>query len=119
MVSWSARSRATSLFALLALIPAGAARADEPTQVVVTRTVKGRVIDTSTQEGLPAATIQVQGGPSGARTLAAELDGTYVLALEPGTYMIVFSTPQYIEQRRTVVVTADRDVTLDLGLDPV
>lgn len=119
-MSWSSRSRA-SLFALLALIPAGAALADEPAQVAAPAagTVRGTVIDTSTKEGLPAATIQVQGGPSGDRTIAAELDGTYVLSLEPGTYTIVVSTPQYLEQRRTVVVAADRELTLDLGLDPV
>ena len=92
---------------------AAAAPASEP--VVATGIVTGRLVDGGTQEGLPAAAIQVVGGPS----LAAELDGTYALRLAPGTYTIVFSTPEYVAQRRTVTVAADQALALDVTLAPV
>src|ERR1041384_2044420 len=77
-------------------------------------TVKGQLIDGSTKEPLPAATIQVVGGPSA----IAELDGTYALRLPPGSYAIVFSTPEYVEQRRTITVAADQAVVIDAELAP-
>lgn len=95
--------------------PAGepAPAAQPPTSGPV-GTVTGRLVDGDTQEGLPAAAIQVLGGPPA----VAELDGTYALALPPGTYTIVFSTPEYVEQRRTVAVTASQTVALDVVLAP-
>jgi hypothetical protein len=76
--------------------------------------VTGRLIDGSTKEGLPAATIQVLGGP----TVIAEIDGTFAVTLVPGTYTLVFSTPEYVEQRRTVTVAATQSISLDLSLAP-
>lgn len=83
--------------------------------VAPTGTVKGRLVDSTTGEGLPAATIQVVGGPAA----VAEIDGTFTLAVAPGSYTLVFSTPEYVEQRRTVAVTASGTVSLDLALAPV
>lgn len=84
-------------------------------------TVRGRVLDASTQEGLPAATIRVlDGSNAGAgASLAAELDGTYTLNLAPGTYTIEFSTPEYVDQKRTVTVAEGQSATLELSLAPV
>lgn len=81
-------------------------------------TIKGTVIDNNTKVGLPAATIQLQ-GPAGAQTIATELDGSFTLTLAPGTYEIVFSTAEYIEIKRTVTVTANQKLELDINLDPV
>jgi hypothetical protein len=92
--------------------PTGEAAPVDPAQIA---TVRGRLLDASTQEGLPAAAIRVLGGQS----LATELDGTYALSLAPGTYTLVFSTPEYVEQRRTVTVAAAQTVALELALAPV
>jgi outer membrane receptor protein involved in Fe transport len=81
-------------------------------------TVKGRITDKATKEGLPAATLVIKGG-KGDQTIATELDGTFTLDLEPGTYTIQLSTPEYVEQSRTVVVTADQVFALDVPLDLV
>jgi hypothetical protein len=103
-------SRTSSLLALIVASVAGAARAE---------TITGSVIDNNTKEGLPAATIQVRGGPTGDQTIATELDGTYTLQLAPGTYAITFATPDYLEQTRTVTITASQQLELSLNLDPV
>jgi outer membrane receptor protein involved in Fe transport len=81
--------------------------------------VTGRILDASTQEGLPAASVRVLGGSQGEPSLATELDGTYMLALAAGTYTIVVSTPEYLEQRRIVTVGEAQTVALDVMLAPV
>src|SRR5688572_7583328 len=102
--------------ALIVALPLGYARADEPTppteapqtdappappaEAPPTETpaaeaapapisVKGIVTDPRTNEGLPAAYIKIQGAE--AQTVATELDGTFQLALLPGTYTLTFS----------------------------
>ncbi len=90
----------------------------EPAPAQPPGTVKGSIIDSTTKLGLPAATIQIQ-GPAGDQTLATELDGTFTLTLAPGTYTITFSTPDYVDQQRTVTVGSEQQVGLDLDLDPV
>jgi len=80
-----------------------------------TGTVTGRLVDGSTHEGLPAATIQVVGGPS----IVTELDGTYTLTLAPGTYVLVLSTPEYVEQRHNIAIREAQAVVLDAALAPV
>ncbi len=82
-------------------------------------TLRGSVIDNNTKAGLPAAVIQVQGVVGGDLTLATELDGTYTLELPPGTYSVIFSTPEYVEQARTITVTSSQRLDLNLNLDPV
>ncbi|HET9623695.1 MAG TPA: TonB-dependent receptor [Kofleriaceae bacterium] len=114
-----------SLALALPLLVAHTARADEPladpepvSQPPATAAIRGRVIDGATGEGMPAASIQVVGGAQ----ITAELDGTYTLALPAGTYTIVISTPDYIEQRRTMTVTdpiTDPLIALDVTLAPV
>ncbi|MGN6103840.1 MAG: TonB-dependent receptor domain-containing protein [Kofleriaceae bacterium] len=99
--------------------PADPAPADpaQATQAGPVATIKGSVIDNNTKEGLPAATIEVK-GPEGGRMIATELDGTYVLSLPPGTYTLTFSTPEYVEQTRTITVVASQQLELSLNLDP-
>lgn len=83
-----------------------------------TVTVKGSVIDNNSKVGLPAATIQIK-GPAGDQTIATELDGTFTFTLAPGTYEVVFSTAEYLEQKRSITVVANQKLELDINLDPV
>lgn len=77
-----------------------------------TGTVVGKVLDQSTNEGLPAVSIQIKGGPDGDQMIASELDGTYRLTLAAGTYRLIFSTPDHIEQEKTVEVTDGAEVAM-------
>ena len=89
-----------------------------PVAPVATGVIRGKVTDALSEEGLPAATIQIEGA-GGAQTLATELDGTYTLRLAPGAYQITFHTPEFVEVTNTVVVTAGQTVELAIVLDPV
>ncbi|MBS1121002.1 MAG: TonB-dependent receptor plug, partial [Deltaproteobacteria bacterium] len=139
--------RSSSLLALIIACVSGTALADEPTPAPPAEAppaeappaeappaeappaepanpaqpaglVKGKVIDRRTKEGLPAATIQIH-GPSGDQTIATELDGTYAFTLAPGAYTITYSTPEYLEQKRTITVAPAQQLQLNLDLDPV
>lgn len=90
-----------------------------PAPAQPTATVKGRITDTLSEEGLPAAVIQIKGGKDGDRAIATELDGTYTIELAPGTYTLIFSTPEFIEVAKTVTVTAHQVVDLSFALEPV
>jgi hypothetical protein len=78
--------------------------------------VKGIVTDPRTNEGLPAAYIKIQGAE--AQTVATELDGTFELALPPGTYTLTFSTPEFDDVTKQVIVKAGAVVELDIQLQP-
>ena len=93
--------------------PAEAAPAEAPPAPV---SVKGKVLDERTGEGLPAAYIQIKGGE--AQTVATELDGTFSLALPPGTYKLTFSTPEFDEQTKTITVKGGKVVELNISLAP-
>ena len=82
-------------------------------------TVSGSVTDKLSEQGLPAAMIQIKGGADGDKTIATELDGTYTIQLAPGTYKLIFSTPEFIEVEQTVTVVADKTTDLTLALEPV
>ena len=79
-------------------------------------TVRGKVVDPRTGEGLPAAYVQVKGAD--AQTIATELDGTFQLALPPGTYQLAFHTPEFDEQTKTITVTDGKVVELKISLSP-
>src|SRR5665647_1433115 len=111
-MSTMARTRLSSVLAAILLGGVATAYADPGT-------IRGSLIDNNTKEGLPAATIQIKGAPSGDITTVAELDGTYSIALPPGTYTIVFSTPEYIEQSRTITVADNQTADVNINLDPV
>jgi hypothetical protein len=80
-----------------------------------TGTVQGKVVDGTTEVGLPAATVQVLDGAS----IATGLDGTFTLKLAPGTYTLVFSTPEHAGERRVITVTDAQAVALDVVLSLV
>ncbi len=75
--------------------------------------VTGRVIDES-GEGLPFATIHVQGTTNGTTT---NNQGVYALKLNPGQYDLVFKYVGYKSVVRSVSVTTT-SVTLDIQLEP-
>ncbi len=83
-----------------------------------TGTLAGIVLDRSTKVGLPAATIQVFGVPSGDITTAAELDGTFAIEVPAGTYKVTFSTPEYVAFSTTVTVGVNQRVELGADLEP-
>ncbi|MGE0395238.1 MAG: TonB-dependent receptor [Kofleriaceae bacterium] len=99
-------------------VPAPPAQPEAP-KAGPTGTIKGSIIDNNTKVGLPAATIQVFGVPGGDITAASELDGTYKLDVPAGTYKFTFSTPEYIEQSKTITVPPKGEVEINLNLDPV
>lgn len=99
--------------------PAEPAPVAAPVAAVGSATIRGSLIDNNTKEGLPAATIQVRGVPGGDITTVAELDGTYSIAVPPGTYTLVFSTPEYIELQRSVTVADNQTADVSINLDPV
>lgn len=68
--------------------------------------VTGKVVDNK-NEPLPGVTIQVAGG-QGAVT---NVDGTYELQLEPGTYTLTFSYVSYETRKVTEVVVTEKGVT--------
>ena len=74
--------------------------------------IVGRVVDGGTKEGLPAAYIQLKGGPDGDLTLASELDGAFKLPVAPGTYTVEFTTPDYIPQARTITIASKQELVL-------
>ena len=92
--------------------PAPEQPAPEPEPVTVT----GKVVDKRSDEGLPAAYIQIKG--AGTQTVATELDGTFVLRLPAGTYKLTFSTPEFDEQTKTIVVEDGKVVELDISMAP-
>ncbi|AHG90535.1 TonB-dependent receptor [Gemmatirosa kalamazoonensis] len=75
-------------------------------------TVTGRVTGES-GEGMVGATIAVTGTPYGALTKS---DGTYRIALRPGTYELRARLIGYTSPRDTVVVTAGGTVTRNFRL---
>ncbi len=81
--------------------------------LVMADTLKGRILDADTQEGLFGATIQVEGTSVGA---VADIDGNYELAgLSAGQYTLVIRYVGYEDQRIekfAVRGTIEHDFTL-------
>lgn len=79
--------------------------------------IAGRVIDTSTREGLPGAAVVVEGMSLGA---GADHDGYYtVLNVPPGTYVVSLRLVGYARTLvRGVEVSADRTTRLDIAASP-
>ena len=76
--------------------------------------LRGKVIDGETGEGLIGATVSKQGTTIGT---AADWDGNYSLALEPGVHTVVFQFVSYQTQTvNDVVITADEVVTMDITM---
>lgn len=68
--------------------------------------ITGKVVDNK-NEPLPGVTIQVAGGQG----VVTNVDGTYELQLEPGTYTLTFSYVSYETRKVTDVVVTEKSVT--------
>lgn len=74
-------------------------------------TVKGKVSDSKTKEGLPSAYILYNGGGVG-----TDIEGNYTLTLDPGTYELKFQYVGYTSSAKTVNLSAGETKTLDISL---
>jgi len=80
-------------------------------------TITGRVTDASTQQGIPGVRVSLEGTRSGTTTGST---GSYRLAgVAAGPYTLVTRRLGYRAAERAVVVEDDREVSLDLTLEPV
>jgi TonB-linked SusC/RagA family outer membrane protein len=77
-------------------------------------TVVGRVTDARSSDGIPNASVQIEGTRLGAATGA---DGRYRITNVPaGARTLIVLRLGYASMRRPVTVTAGQDVTVDLAL---
>lgn len=80
-----------------------------------TATVKGQILDgTADGEPLPFATVIVQNTTTGTQT---DLDGNYVLELNPGTYILEYSFVGFNPQTETVTLAAGETKNITKTLD--
>lgn len=78
-------------------------------------TIKGKLIDGSTSEELAFASVVVKGTTKGVTT---DIDGSYELEIEPGTYTLSFSYVGYQEAEKQVTVKANETVTVNVEINP-
>ena len=79
----------------------------------VAQSIRGHVTDATTGADLPGVSILVQGTTTGAIT---DANGTYTLALDPGTYTLRISFVGYTTQNPSVQVTAGTTATVNTQL---
>jgi hypothetical protein len=84
------------LFLVLALVIAAASANAQPD---ARKTLRGRVVDGPSLEGIPGATVEA----ASARTVTGE-DGEFSLKLPPGTWVMTISALDYLEQTVSVVI---------------
>ena len=77
--------------------------------------IKGKVIDSSTGEGLVYANIVIEGTTQGAAT---DLEGNYQLKVNSGTYTLVVSYIGYQKTTKQITVKAEETVELIFELLP-
>ncbi len=76
--------------------------------------IAGQIIDAETGEELIGATVQVVGTSKGA---VADINGNYLLSLDPGSYTLKVSYVSYATQKvEGVEILADKNTTLDFSL---
>ncbi len=81
-----------------------------------TGTIRGVVIDDELNEPLIAVNVYLDGTTTGVYT---DLDGSYTLKVEPGTYTLVFSYITYATQKiENVVVEEGATEVIDIRLAP-
>ncbi len=68
--------------------------------------ITGKVVDNK-NEPLPGVTIQIEGGHG----TVTNIDGSYELQLEPGTYTLTFSYVSYDTRKVTEVIVKEKGVT--------
>lgn len=103
--------RAAIAAALLALLAPGAGA-----QTPAKGTVKGKVTDSKTHEGLPSANVTVKGTYYGAST---DLDGNFTITnVNPGTYTVGISLLGYKTVQYTALkIEAGQNPPLDVKMD--
>ncbi|MFC8969869.1 S8 family serine peptidase [Streptomyces sp. NPDC057094] len=83
-------------------------------------TVTGKVTDRATGAALSGVTVKATNATSGTRTVATGTDGSYALALTPGTYDLNVGGYGYADGSATgVTVTENGSVTQDFALTAV
>jgi hypothetical protein len=92
--------RAAIVFTVCAL--ASAARADGPI-------LHGALVDHATHQPVGGAVIQI-----GPELLASNDDGTFTVALPPGTYTMTITAPFLITKQARVVITGDVRLTVEV-----
>ncbi|MGW1099760.1 S8 family serine peptidase [Streptomyces sp. NPDC002455] len=83
-------------------------------------TVSGKVTDRATGKALSGIAVQATGGSSAARTVSTASDGSYRLALAPGTYSFELSGYGYADRSVSgVELTTGTPLAQDIALDAV
>ena len=78
-------------------------------------TIKGVVMDSSTRELLPGASVVIKGTTKGAYT---DFDGNYEIKVSPGTYLLVVSFTGYKGSEKQVTVKANQTSTVNIEMTP-
>lgn len=78
-------------------------------------TLSGTVYDAFTGETIPFANIQKEGTLTGTYT---DEDGKYIIKLEPGTFILKFSSLSYLDTLITITIKANEVKTFDVTLSP-
>jgi TonB-dependent receptor len=77
-------------------------------------TIKGKVFDKDTKEGLPGANVIIKGTSTGT---ASDLNGGFTIPnVPPGTYTVQVSYVGYLQKTATVTVSNDAIATQDFAL---
>jgi TonB-dependent receptor len=77
-------------------------------------TIKGKVFDKDTKEGLPGANVIIKGTSTGT---ASDLNGGFTIPnVPPGTYTVQVSYVGYMQKTATVTVSNDAVATQDFAL---
>lgn len=78
-----------------------------------TGTISGRVTDAATGEGIPGASVALQGTTLGA---AADIDGNFRFAVPAGTYVVTASSVGYRRGQQPLTVAVGGEYTVNFSL---
>lgn len=76
-------------------------------------TIKGKIIDASTGEGLVFATVAIEGTTKGGVT---DIDGNYILKVVPGSYLLNASYIGYQKVEKQVIIKVNETIEVNLEL---
>ncbi|MDM1396231.1 TonB-dependent receptor [Myroides odoratimimus] len=75
--------------------------------------IKGKITDDSTHEPLAYATVAIKNTSEGVNT---ELDGSYSISVEAGTYILQFQYMGYVTQEKSITVAKKETKTINIAL---